>query len=76
MDSADANDQLIRYAQCDINETLIHETADLMIKLGLKDVGYNYLNLDDCYSERNRSASGDIIASEYIITVPPLSQNH
>ncbi|KAF5371640.1 hypothetical protein D9758_003577 [Tetrapyrgos nigripes] len=48
---------------CDINETLIHETAELMIKLGLKDVGYNYLNLDDCYSERNRSASGDIIAN-------------
>ncbi|KAK7451792.1 hypothetical protein VKT23_012471 [Stygiomarasmius scandens] len=48
---------------CDINETLIRETADNVVKLGLADVGYNYVNIDDCYSERNRSDSGDIVAN-------------
>jgi len=28
-----------------------------------QDVGYTYINIDDCYSEKNRSASGDIVAS-------------
>ncbi|THU90266.1 glycoside hydrolase family 27 protein [Dendrothele bispora CBS 962.96] len=48
---------------CEINETLIRETADNVIKLGLADVGYNYVNVDDCYSEKNRSEAGDIIAN-------------
>ena len=29
----------------------------------LQDAGYNYVNLDDCYSEQKRSSSGDIVAS-------------
>ena len=28
--------------------------------------GYNYVNIDDCYSEKNRSATGDIVASEHL----------
>lgn len=47
---------------CNINEDLIHETAELMVSLGLKDVGYNYVNIDDCYSEKKRNETGDIIA--------------
>ena len=27
-----------------------------------KDVGYTHVNIDDCYAEKNRSASGDIVA--------------
>jgi alpha-galactosidase len=34
---------------CDINEQLIRDTADSMIKLGLKDAGYEYVNIDDCW---------------------------
>ena len=30
----------------DINETIIKQTADLMVGLGLKDAGYTYLTLD------------------------------
>ncbi|KAF9023342.1 glycoside hydrolase [Hymenopellis radicata] len=48
--------------QCNINEDLIVDTAQLMKSLGLQDAGYNYVNIDDCYAEKNRSASGDIIA--------------
>jgi len=39
---------------CKINETLIKETADLLISSGLASKGYRYLNLDDCWQiERN-----------------------
>jgi alpha-galactosidase len=34
---------------CNIDEKLIRETADAMVKLGLKDAGYQYINIDDCW---------------------------
>lgn len=34
---------------CDINEKLIRDTADAMVKNGLKDAGYEYVNIDDCW---------------------------
>ena len=34
---------------CDIDEELIKETADEMVSTGLRDAGYIYLNLDDCW---------------------------
>jgi len=49
---------------CDINETVILETARLMKSHGFLDVGYDHVNLDDCYSEKKRSPSGDIIANK------------
>ncbi|KAI8625200.1 glycoside hydrolase family 27 protein [Xylariaceae sp. FL1651] len=35
---------------CNINETVILEAAQAMIELGFKDAGYEYVNLDDCWS--------------------------
>lgn len=34
---------------CDINEQLIRQTADAMVANGMKDAGYIYLNIDDCW---------------------------
>jgi alpha-galactosidase len=34
---------------CNIDEKLIRETADAMVKLGLKEAGYQYINIDDCW---------------------------
>lgn len=34
---------------CNINEQLIREVADAMVETGLRDAGYVYLNLDDCW---------------------------
>ncbi|KAB5590844.1 hypothetical protein CTheo_5713 [Ceratobasidium theobromae] len=48
--------------QCDISEKLIIETAQLMKKLGLQAAGYDYVNLDDCWSLKNRSTSGHLVA--------------
>lgn len=32
---------------CDISEKVVKETADLFVKLGLKDAGYEYIVIDD-----------------------------
>jgi alpha-galactosidase len=34
---------------CDINEELIRNTADAMVSSGMKDAGYIYINIDDCW---------------------------
>src|SRR3954462_6003087 len=34
---------------CNVNEALIRETADAMVASGMKDAGYLYLNIDDCW---------------------------
>jgi len=47
--------------QCNINEDLLLTTAKDMKTLGLLDVGYNYVNIDDCWAELNRSSSGDLV---------------
>ena len=35
--------------RCDINESLIRETADAMAANGMKAAGYQYVNIDDCW---------------------------
>lgn len=46
----------------DINEDVICETADAMVEKGLLEAGYNYLVIDDCWSERDRDPkTGKII---------------
>jgi alpha-galactosidase len=40
---------------CDIDEQTIRAVADAMVASGMKDAGYQYLNLDDCWQgERDR----------------------
>jgi alpha-galactosidase len=34
---------------CDVNEDLIRQTADAMVSSGMKDAGYQYINIDDCW---------------------------
>lgn len=45
-----------------IDENLIKETADAMVETGLLEAGYNYLVIDDCWSERKRDANGKLVA--------------
>lgn len=42
---------------CDVNEQLIRETADAMVSSGLRDAGYQYINIDDCW-QGTRDAQG------------------
>ncbi|KAF8961767.1 glycoside hydrolase superfamily [Flammula alnicola] len=50
--------------QCNIDEDLMLTTAKLMKSLGLQEAGYNFVNIDDCWAEKNRTASGDIIEDQ------------
>ena len=44
--------------QCNISESLIKGIADAIVSSGMKDVGYQYVNLDDCWMDgRDRAAS-------------------
>ena len=42
----------------DINEQLIFDMAEKIDKLGLKDLGYNYIVIDDCWSKKTRDNLG------------------
>ncbi len=46
---------------CNIDEKLVRETADAMVKSGMRDAGYRYVNLDDCW-HGERDAAGFIQA--------------
>ncbi|CAA2974131.1 alpha-galactosidase 3-like [Olea europaea subsp. europaea] len=46
---------------CNINEKVIKETADALISTGLAKLGYNYVNIDDCWSEPSRDSEGQLI---------------
>lgn len=42
----------------DISDSLIRETADAMARNGLRDAGYQYVTIDDLWSERQRDENG------------------
>lgn len=39
---------------CNINASVFEATAQKMVDLGLKDAGYEYINIDDCWSDKQR----------------------
>ena len=47
---------------CNINETLIRQTADALVSTGLRDAGYVTLTVDDCWSAMTRDSSGNLQA--------------
>lgn len=44
---------------CEINEKLVKEAADALIASGMKDAGYEYINIDDCW-QVGRNSDGTI----------------
>ena len=40
---------------CNVNEELIRQTADAMVASGMKDAGYFYINIDDCWHGKRDS---------------------
>jgi alpha-galactosidase len=46
----------------DCNETLVKQTADAMIANGMRDAGYVYIVVDDCWSKKERDADGNLVA--------------
>jgi alpha-galactosidase len=46
---------------CNVSEDLIRQTADAMVKSGMKDAGYQYVVIDDCWQVA-RDKDGNIVA--------------
>lgn len=45
---------------CDIDAELIKETADAMVESGMKEAGYEYVNIDDCWMASERDENGNL----------------
>jgi alpha-galactosidase len=45
---------------CNVSEDLIRQMADAMVKSGMKDAGYQYIVIDDCWQVQ-RDSSGNIV---------------
>ncbi len=45
----------------DFNEDMVKGIADLFVSSGLKDAGYQYVNLDDCWAAKDRDVNGDYV---------------
>jgi len=46
---------------CDVSDRLIRETADAMVASGMRDAGYRYVVIDDCW-QVVRDAQGRLVA--------------
>src|SRR2546427_7383745 len=46
---------------CNVSEQLIKETADAIVASGMRDAGYRYVVIDDCW-EVARDAAGALVA--------------
>ncbi|MBP3328118.1 MAG: glycoside hydrolase family 27 protein [Clostridia bacterium] len=44
-----------------INEKVVMETADFIVESGLRDCGYEYVIIDDCWSLRERNEKGELV---------------
>ena len=47
--------------QCNVSEQLIKSTADAMVSSGMKDAGYEFVVIDDCWQVK-RDEKGNIVA--------------
>jgi alpha-galactosidase len=45
---------------CNINEALIRQMADAMVNSGMRDAGYEYVVVDDCWMNPNRDSAGNL----------------
>ena len=47
---------------CYINETIVKDAADTLVSTGLRDLGYNYVVIDDCWAfNETRSPTGELL---------------
>ncbi|EOX98996.1 Alpha-galactosidase 1 isoform 2 [Theobroma cacao] len=46
---------------CKIDEKMIRKTADALVSTGLSKLGYEYVNIDDCWGEISRDEKGNLV---------------
>ncbi|XP_052791458.1 alpha-N-acetylgalactosaminidase-like isoform X1 [Mya arenaria] len=54
------NTDCVQYPDDCISEKLYMRMADLLVSEGYRDLGYKYVNIDDCWMSRNRSKDGSL----------------
>ncbi|MFJ5779799.1 NPCBM/NEW2 domain-containing protein [Streptomyces sp. NPDC093094] len=50
------------HCRADFNEAMVKGIADIFVSRGLKEAGYEYVNLDDCWALPQRDADGKLVA--------------
>jgi alpha-galactosidase len=48
-------------AYCTVSAQLVEQTAQAMVRDGLKAAGYDYVNIDDCWMAPSRDAAGNLV---------------
>jgi alpha-galactosidase len=46
---------------CNVTDALVRATADRLVSAGLREAGYVYVNIDDCWMARSRDAAGNLV---------------
>jgi alpha-galactosidase len=46
---------------CGVSDRLIRASADAMVANGMRDAGYRYVNIDDCWLRHARDAAGRLV---------------
>lgn len=49
--------------ECKLNEQLFVDIANALVASGLAKLGYDYVNIDDCWMEKQRNRAGDLVAN-------------
>lgn len=49
------------HCRAEFNETMVKDIADIFVTKGLKEAGYQYVNLDDCWALPQRDADGKLV---------------
>ncbi|MGI5373490.1 NPCBM/NEW2 domain-containing protein [Streptomyces sp. CA-251387] len=49
------------HCRAEFNESMVKGVADIFVEKGLKDAGYEYVNLDDCWALPSRDANGKLV---------------
>ncbi|WP_406177529.1 NPCBM/NEW2 domain-containing protein [Streptomyces sp. NBC_00996] len=49
------------HCRAEFNEAMVKGIADAFVSQGLRDAGYTYVNIDDCWALPNRDASGNLV---------------
>lgn len=50
------------HCRAEFNESMVKGIADIFVEKGLKDAGYQFVNLDDCWAKPQRNADGKLEA--------------
>ncbi|MGW9028755.1 NPCBM/NEW2 domain-containing protein [Streptomyces sp. NPDC055722] len=49
------------HCRAEFNESMVKGITDLFVEKGLKDAGYQYVNLDDCWALPSRDTDGKLV---------------